>query len=215
MRSPRSGWLARPIPGKSIVRTSTPWRCPAYPATDSRYSKERRSTTIRGRTALRYDARIAGRPRSCHHRFILPNGGVGSAIDSAYAGTVSREATSPRSPDAMTTSTFAERWAHALSGTLRYMFPWNRRYAGRSPPGRTEPFGLLRSTSSRSSSSFARTVAGKPAEIASTSGPSDDPPVALRVLSGINTTISGPAIDLRNAAAGISSCDRERVAART
>src|SRR5437773_395991 len=100
----------------------------------------------------------------------------------------------------------AERWAHALSGIFRYMFPWNRRYAGRSPPGRTDPFGLLRRTSSRSSSSFARTVAGKAAEIASTSGPSDDPPVALRVLSGINTTISGPAIDLGNTAACVSSC---------
>src|SRR5439155_838246 len=104
--------------------------------------------------------------------------------------------------------------ADAFAGILRYMFPWNRRHAGRSPPGRTDPFGLLRSTSSRNSSSFARTVAGKAAEIASTSGPSDDPPDALRVLSGINTTISGPAIDLGNAAGCISSCDRERGAAR-
>src|SRR3989442_9714877 len=143
-----------------------------------------------------YEARIAGRPRSCHHRFILPNGGVGSAIDSAYAGSVSREATSPRSPDAMTTSTFAERWAHAPSGIFRYMFPWNRRYAGGSPPGRTEPFGLLRSTSSPSPPTFGRTVTGKGAQSAPTSGPSDEPPVALRRLSGISTTTSGPAIDL-------------------
>src|SRR2546427_216108 len=48
MRSPRRGWLERPIPGKSIVRTSIPLRPAAYPTTDCRYSRERRSTTSRG-----------------------------------------------------------------------------------------------------------------------------------------------------------------------
>src|SRR2546427_125501 len=153
-------------------------------------------------------ARPSGRPRSCHQRFSLPNGGVGSAIDRAYAGTVSREATNPRSPEAMMISTFGARWAHACSGMLMYMLPWKRRYAGRSPPGRTDPVGLLWSTSSRSPSSFARIVAGRAAAIESTSGASDDPPLALRVLSGINTTISGFAIEGGNAAMCISSCDR-------
>src|SRR2546426_7737598 len=154
-------------------------------------------------------ARISGRPRSCHQRFNLPNGGVGSAIDRAYAGTVSREATSPRSPEAMTTSTFGARWAHASWGMLMYMLPWKRRYAGRSPPGCTEPFGLLWRTSSRSPASFARIAAGRADAIESTSGASDDPPLALRVLSGINTTISGVAIGVGNAASWISSCDRK------
>src|SRR2546426_1067828 len=152
-------------------------------------------------------ARTSGRPRSCHQRFSLPNGGVGSAIDRAYAGTVSREATNPRSPEAMMISTFGARWAHASSGMLMYMLPWKRRYAGRSPPGRTDPVGLLWSTSSRSPSSFARIVAGRAAAIESTSGASDDPPLALRVLSGINTRISGVAIGVGNAASRISSCD--------
>src|SRR2546427_9747204 len=154
-------------------------------------------------------ARISGRPRSCHQRFNLPNGGVGSAIDRAYAGRVSREATSPRSPEAMTTSTFGARWAHASWGMLIYMLPWKRRYAGRSPPGHTEPFRLLWSASSRSPASFARIAAGRAEAIASTSGASDDPPLALRVLSGINTTISGGAIGVGNAASWISSCDRK------
>src|SRR5437899_3340867 len=148
MRSPRSGWLARPIPGKSIVRTSISLRPAAYPATDCRYSNESRSTTRWGCIDSRYAARISGRPRSCHHRFILPNGGVGSAIDRAYAGTVSRDATRPRRPEAMTTSTFGARFDHASSGMLMYMLPWKRRYAGRSPPGRTDPCGLLWRTSS-------------------------------------------------------------------
>src|SRR5436309_6511815 len=154
-------------------------------------------------------ARISGRPRSRHQRFNLPNGGVGSAIDRAYAGTVSREATSPRSPEAMTTSTFGARCAHASSGMLMYMLPWKRRYAGRSPPGRTTPFGPLWRTSSRSPSSFARIAAGRADAIESISGASDDPPLALRVLSGINTTISGFAIGVGNAASCISSCDRK------
>src|SRR3989454_4979830 len=154
-------------------------------------------------------ARTSGRPRACHQRFNLPNGGVGSAIDRAYAGTVSREATSPRSPEAMTISTFGARCAHASSGMLMYMLPWKRRYAGRSPPGRTEPFGPLWRTPSRSPSSFARIAAGRADAIESTSGASDDPPLALRVLSGINTTISGGAIGVGNAASWISSCDRK------
>src|SRR6266704_2767945 len=60
MRSPRSGWLARPIPGKSIARTSTPLRPAAYPTTGCGYSRERRSTTRRGCIDSRYDARIPG-----------------------------------------------------------------------------------------------------------------------------------------------------------
>src|SRR5712692_9135854 len=208
MRSPRSGWLARPIPGKSIVRTSMPLRPAAYPTTDCRYSNESRSTTRRGSIDSRYDARIPGRPRSCHHRFILPNGEVGSAIERAYAGTVSREATNPRRAEAMTISTFGARCVHASSGVLMYMLPWNRRYAGRNPPERTDPAGLLRRTSSRRPSSFSRMLAGRAAAIASTSGVSDDPPFAFRVLSGINTTISGFAIEVENAVSGISPCDR-------
>src|SRR5438034_11652659 len=174
-----------------------PLRPAAYPATDCRYSNESRSTTRWGCIDSRYAPRIPGRPRPGHHRFLLPNGGVGSAIDRAYAGTVSRDATRPRSPEAMTTSTFGARFDHASSGMLMYMLPWKRRYAGRSPPGRTEPFGLLWRTSSRSPSSFARIAAGRADAIESTSGASDDPALALRVLSGISTTISGFAIGVR------------------
>src|SRR2546422_5796969 len=99
----------------------------------------------------------------------------------------------------MTASTFGARWAHGFSGMLMYMLPWKRRYAGRSPPGRTEPFGLLWRTSSRSPSSFARIAAGRADAIESISGASDDPPLAFRVLSGISTTISGFAIGVGNA----------------
>ena len=96
----------------------------------------------------------------------------------------------------MTTSTFGARFDHASSGMLMYMLPWKRRYAGRSPPGRTDPCGLLWRTSSRNPPSFARTAAGNAAAIESTSGESVEPPLALRVLSGINTMTSGFAIDL-------------------
>src|SRR5437867_3405229 len=207
MRSPRSGWLARPIPGKSIVRTSISLRPAAYPATDCRYSNESRSTTRWGCIDSRYAPRIPGRPRSCHHRFILPNGGVGSAIDRAYAGTVSRDATRPRSPEAMMTSTPGARFDHASSGMLMYMLPWNRRYAGRRPPARTDPCGLLWRTSSLNPSSFARAVAGRLAAIESTSGESAEPLLAFRVLSGINTMISGFGIEVVNARSCISPYD--------
>jgi len=70
MRSPRSGWLARPIPGKSIVRTSIPLSSAAYPTTDCRYSNESRSTTRRGCIDRKYEERIVARrdqAAECRH----------------------------------------------------------------------------------------------------------------------------------------------------
>src|SRR5437879_1121632 len=107
----------------------------------------------------------------------------------------------------MMTSTPGARFAHVSSGMLMYMLPWNRRYAGRRPPARTDPCGLLWRTSSLNPSSFARAVAGRLAAIESTSGESAEPPLAFRVLSGINTMISGFGIEVVNARSCISSCD--------
>src|SRR5207244_13034772 len=116
------------------------------------YYTDSTSTKRSGCIERKYEERIAGRPRARHHRFNLPNGGVGSAIERAYDATMSHDATRPRSADAMTTSTFAARFAHTSSGMLMYMLPWKRRYAGSSSPVRTDPCGLFWMTSSRDAS---------------------------------------------------------------
>src|SRR5437016_12819869 len=64
-------------------------------------------------------------------------------MDRWYDGIGSREATSPRSADAITTSTAGDRCSHASRGIMRYMFPSYRWYAGSSFPCVTVPGGNL------------------------------------------------------------------------